>query len=219
MCLPQWILAQGTMFVSNVGQTPVGSAAIGSDAWIAQSFRTGTNAGGYALNSIQLLMNAGTASPGGFSVSVYNITGDPHTIGSSDSPQNSLGNFAGPDPAAGGLFTYSASSLELLPSTVYCVVATAASPVAQGAYNWSGASGVTGTIGPGDPWILPNLYWSSANGSTWTFIQRQYTFQLALSGAPVPEPSAFAFCAAALACLSLWRRLRAVRGGVRSGAD
>jgi hypothetical protein len=150
---PQIIQAQGTMFVSNVGQTPVGSAAIGSDAWIAQSFRTGTNAGGYALNSIQLLMNAGTASPGGFSVSVYNITGDPHTIGSSDSPQNSLGNFAGPDPAAGGLFTYSASSLELLPSTVYFVVATAASPVAQGAYNWGSVVetvGQNGTPGRAD---------------------------------------------------------------------
>ena len=206
ICLPQDLFGQG-MFVSNLGQTPVGSAPIGSDTWIAQTFLTGTNAAGYVLHSIQLLMNPATGSPNGFSLSVCDKTGDPHIFRTGDLPQNSLGSLAGVDPAAGGLFAYSTSNLELSPRTWYFVVATSASPVSQGAYNWSAASGVTGTQGPSDPWVLSNSYLSSANGSTWTETIRQYVFQLAINGTPVPEPSACGLCAAALACSGLWRRL------------
>ena len=101
----QRISAQGTLYVSNLGQGPTGSTAIGSDSWIAQVFVIGTNSGGYALNSIQLLMNPASGNPTDFSVSIY----------SSLSPIYDLGSLSGSGPAAGGIFTYTASGITLSP--------------------------------------------------------------------------------------------------------
>src|SRR5664280_720145 len=87
-----FVQAQGTLYVSNLGQTPTGSAAIGSDAWVAQTVFTGTNPGGYMLNSVHLLMNAASGTPSGFAVSIYSKTGDPYRFNiPGDSPQSSLG--------------------------------------------------------------------------------------------------------------------------------
>ena len=79
--------AQGTLYFSSLGQTPTGSAAIGSDSWIAQGFGTGTNTGGYILNSVQLLMDGASGGPNGFAISIYTKSGN--------SPQNNLGNLVG----------------------------------------------------------------------------------------------------------------------------
>jgi hypothetical protein len=43
--------AQGTLYASNLGQTSLGSLSVGSDAWIAQAFITGSDSGGYVLDS------------------------------------------------------------------------------------------------------------------------------------------------------------------------
>jgi hypothetical protein len=61
--------AQGTMtYVSNLDQSSVGSVAVGSNSWLTEVFRVGTNPGGYVLNSIQLAMTDAVGSPGGFQV-------------------------------------------------------------------------------------------------------------------------------------------------------
>src|SRR5271155_4572171 len=101
LLLPLVAEAQGSLYVSNLGQTPTGSAAIGSDSWIAQSIIAGTNADGYILNSIQLLMDPASGSPIGFNVSIYSsLSGEPY---------DNIGNLVGSDPSAGGIFTYTAS--------------------------------------------------------------------------------------------------------------
>jgi hypothetical protein len=51
----QQLQAQGTVYLSNIsngGHGGVGEANIGSDFWWAAPFLTGTNSGGYILNSI-----------------------------------------------------------------------------------------------------------------------------------------------------------------------
>src|SRR5438046_149607 len=90
--------AQGTIFLSNLGQAPVGNGAVGIDSWLAQPFGTGTNATGYVLNSVQLLMNPGVGSPSGFTAAIYSSPGN-------DPPVTLLGSLAGSDPAAGGVFS------------------------------------------------------------------------------------------------------------------
>ena len=67
----QVMQAQGNLYLSNLGETSSGSAAVASDAWLAEVFKTGTNPSGYVLNSVQLFMDAASGSPSGFSVSIY----------------------------------------------------------------------------------------------------------------------------------------------------
>jgi hypothetical protein len=174
--------AQGTLYVSNLGQTPTGSMAVGSDSWIAQEFFTGTNSGGYALNAVQLLMDAASGNPGGFAVSIYN-----NSISNPLSPASNIGSLSGPDPSTGGIFTYTVSGLALSPSTLYFVVVTAASSVAQGAYTWSAA-----TDGPQsgvNHWSIFGVYDTSADGLNWE-TYRNFDFQLGIYATAIPEPSA-----------------------------
>lgn len=174
---PSLVQAQGTLYVSNLGQTPTGSVAIGSNFWIAQVFVTGTNSGGYMLNSVQLLIDAASGNPSGFSASVYNFSGT--------GPGSNLGSLSGSDPSAGGVFSYTASGLTLSSSTVYFVVLTAATSVAQGAYNWS--AGIQYTFGS-NQWEIAPGYSSSSDGLTWTNYGRSDAFQLALYATPIPAP-------------------------------
>lgn len=186
----QTMRAQGTTYVSNLGQTPTGSAAVASDAWIAQTFLTGSNSSGYVLNSIQLLMGTASGNPSSFTVSLYSKSGDPGRFQiPGDTPQ-SVGSLTGSNPATGGLFTYTTSGFLLSPSAWYFVVVTAATPVAQGAYNWSAVN--SSTIGS-DGWKIDNSYFTSTNGSSWTFHPRENVFQLGINATAVPEPSSLVF--------------------------
>jgi hypothetical protein len=167
--------AQGTLQVSNLGQTPTGSATIGSDSWIAQDFGTLVNAPStYTLNSIQLLMNPALGNPSGFSVSIY----------SSLNPVDNLGSLSGSNPSAGGIYTYTSSGITLSAGVDYFVVVTAAAPVALGSYDWSASSGLTenGTL------YIDDAYFSSSDGSSWMGHGRQNVFQMAIFATAAPEP-------------------------------
>jgi len=201
LLLAQIASGQGTTYISNLGQPPIGSGAVGNDSWLAQPFTTGTNSFGYALDSVQLLMDAASGSPSGFTASIYSSPGN-------GAPGSNLGSLTGSDPAAGGLFSYAASGLVLSPGTYYFVVVTAATPIAQGAYQWSAADSF-GRIfkAPGDPWTIPDGYYSSTNGSSWTSQARQNIFQFAVNGTGVPEPTVYSLAALGLTLLGLrWRR-------------
>jgi hypothetical protein len=179
--LSQLSSAQGTLQVSNIGQVSTGSAPIGSDVWIAQLFYTGNNSGGYDLDSIQLLMDATSGSPGGFSVSIYGLNSNGSLL-----PGSNLGSLSGSDPAGGGIFTYTASGLMLSPSTFYFVVLTTATPIAQGAYNWSAVNSPT----INNDWEIYQDYCYSPNGLGWRSNSHQDVFQLAINATAIPEPSA-----------------------------
>ena len=193
-------LALGTLQVSSLGQTPVASAAIGSDSWIAQSFSVGSvNPAVYTLNAVQLLMNPASGNPARFSVSIYD------NPSSSFIPLNLLGTLTGPNPSTGGVFTYTSSGITLTTGTPYFVVVTALTPIAQGSYNWSAYQGSPTTSGT---WTIDDFYASSSNGSTWTSTSRQDIFQMALYTTPTPEPGTLALAGIGLACLSFRRRRR-----------
>jgi len=77
-----------------------------SNSWLATDFRTGTNVGGYLLNSVQLAMTDSSGSPSGFTVLLYTDIG---VIGAL--PGSSLGSLAGSlNPMAGGISTFSNDS-------------------------------------------------------------------------------------------------------------
>jgi len=56
LIVPACSKAQGTTYFSNLGNPSTSSIAVGSDSWNGASFVTGTNANGYTLRSVQLLM-------------------------------------------------------------------------------------------------------------------------------------------------------------------
>lgn len=132
--------AQGTTtFLSNIGQPPAGSLAVGSDSWIAGAFGVGTDASGYLLDSVKLGMASSTGSPSDFTVMLY-ANRSPAGI----NPGNSLGTFIGSlNPSTSGTYTYTATSgLMLSARGTYFIVVTAETPVTDGSYEWNYANAV-----------------------------------------------------------------------------
>lgn len=179
--------AQGTISISNLGQPTTNGAAIGKDSWIAQLFSTGANSQGYALNAVQLLLGASSGTPSGFAVSIYSWDGY--------SPFARIGTLGGNDPAGAGIYTYTATNLVLSPGN-YFVVVSGNSFVSQGAYTWSATDWQNGfTKDPNSLWQIDDIYYSSANGLTWTQYVRQSVFQLAIYATPIPESGTLALLA------------------------
>jgi len=190
LLIAQVTQAQGTTYVSNLGQPSINSVSVGSDSWIAMGFRTGTNAGGYDFNSAQLSMANATGKPSGYTVMLYSsiLKGDYF-------PENNLITLNGSlSPVTGGIFTYTpATSLTLSPNTGYFIVVTAGTMVANGAYQWSSANYMAYNQSGG--WEAPLSLWGidiyqSSNGSSWG--DSSIYPEFAINATAVPEPSLYA---------------------------
>lgn len=182
--------AQGTTYISNLGQSPINSSAVASDSWLALSFSTGTNTGGYLLDSIRLQMANATGGPTGFTAMLYSA------IGSQEfSPGNSLAALSGLSPIAGGTYGYfSATNLMLSPSTAYFIVLTAGTAVSDGVYEIADSNVFPLTYNPIGGWHAPlgathvDNYQSS-NGLSWGVFGSYPEFSI--NATAVPEPSAY----------------------------
>jgi len=187
---PQIIQAQGTIYLSNLGQPSTGSFAVGSDSWLAMYFFTGNNTGGYVLNSIQLAMTDASGTPNGFTVMLCGVGNQP----GGPVPGSSLGTLSGStDPATGGIFTYTpASNLTLSAGTSYYIVLTAGTAVANGAYAWSLAG--ANSYNPNGGWAViggvSTDFLHSSDGSSWNSISFSFP-QFAIDATAVPEPGIF----------------------------
>jgi len=187
----QNIKAQGTTYMSDLAQSSSGSNPIGSDSWFATGFSTGTNPGGYTLNSIQLSMTDATGNPSGFTVMLY----APHNSGSGvPVPGIILDTLNGSaNPATSGTYTYTpASSITLSPNTAYFLGITAGTTVATGAYEWSSTPSTA--YNPVDGWfeaIGPAGNQSqSSDGSSWdSGAATAHDWRLAINATAIPEPS------------------------------
>lgn len=166
--------AQGTTFLSNVADTPIGNRSIGSDSRWGQWFTTGTNIAGYSLNSVEIKMNPATGNPSGFNLSLYSIP----------LPNSLIGNLTGIEPSSSGVFSYSASGINLLPSHSYLLAASASSTLAEGSYNWSYAAEPQRL----NDWDIGNRY-RSTDGVNWLIDDRSTSFQFAINASVIPEPS------------------------------
>lgn len=177
------LAAQGTLYLSNIGESTSDSFPIASDSWAAAAFQTGENyPGGYLLNSIQLLMGGGSGSPSGFSISIYvpNRTELRGTL---------IGSLNGVNPSSSGVFAFTpVSEIHLLPLFSYEVVATADTSSTEGFYAWNRTTSHNYSTAN---W--PGSYGSSVSidGTSWTSTTPSYLFQFAVYATPlpVPEPS------------------------------
>lgn len=199
---PQITRAQGTFYLSNLGQSSTGSLAVGSNSWLATAFRTGNNAGGYVLDSIQIGMTDALGNPSDFAVMLYTFdTAAPI-------PGNSLGILNGSlNPVTGGIYAYTpTSNLTLLPNTYYYIVLTAGTAVASGSYNWSyvGAN----SYNPSAGWVGFGGVLPSSNGLSWPGGGYSVDPQYAITASAIPEPGVSSLLA--LGGLGfLWQRRKA----------
>ena len=182
---PQIIQAQGTIYLSNLGQPSASSMAVGSDSWLAALFRTGTNADGYALNSVQLGIADASGRPDSFTAMIFTGFSPVGAL-----PGNNIGTLNGStDPATGGSYTYTpVSNLMLSPSTYYFIVLTAGTAIASGAYEWSLASEYS--YNPSGGWSGGGFVMLSNDGSSWNPLSIVYP-QFAINATPIPEPGVF----------------------------
>jgi hypothetical protein len=183
---PQIIQAQGTTtYLSNLGQPSAGSLAVGSNSWVAAGIYTGTNPGGYVLNSIQLGMTDAAGNPSGFTAMLYN----PLSGGPPSGPGTRITALTGSsDPVIAGTYTYAApSTLTLSQNTEYFIVLTAGTAVATGAYEWS-LSGIN-SYNPTAGWSNLGGVWTSGNGSFLSWNSTSSFPQFAVNSTAVPEPS------------------------------
>jgi hypothetical protein len=198
---PQTVWCQGTLYVSSLDQPSAGSAEVGSDSWVAAWFRTGSNPGGYALDSLQLDMTPATGDPGGFTVQLYTAG----NYNGTEVPVSSLATLTGSsDPVTAGVYTYTASGLTLSSSSDYYVVLTAGTPVATGAYDWSFDNSTADTSGG---WSGSDYLLSSSDGSSWkpNFEDAQFS----LTATAVPEPDTLVLMGLPGGLFFVWRRWRA----------
>jgi hypothetical protein len=196
--LPTILNAQGTVYLSNLAEPTSGSAPVARDSWAAAFFRTGTNAAGYLVNSVQLLMSSGDGNPSGLVVSIYSYN--------NRFPVSSLGVLTGLDPVGGGTFLYSTPGIVLSSSTSYFLVLASATPIAQGSFAWNTAT--TGGYDSSEGWSIgfggTGLnYWKSADGINWVGGGSPASSpQFAINSTRAPEPSASGLLTLGLALLA-----------------
>jgi len=202
---PQIAWSQGTLCVSNLDQPSAGSAAVGSDSWLATQIFTGGNPGGYVFDSLQLAMTPATGNPSDFMVQLY--TSEQYAGGFA--PDSSLATLTGStDPVTSGLYTYNDSGLTLSPFSMYFIVVTAGTPVASGAYAWSYETASPATTSGG--WGGGG-YLQASDGIHWTTIPAQppYQPQFDVTATTVPEPDTLVLLGLPGVLFFAWRRWRA----------
>jgi hypothetical protein len=190
--IQQIIQAQEITYLSNLEQPSAGSLAIGSDSWVAGLFGTGNNADGYVLNSIQLGMGNASGNPSGFTVMVYSATRGSLT------PESNLGTLDGSaNPSTAGIYIYTPTTdVTLSRNTVYDIVLTSETAVANGAYEWSYGSHagnntynpIGGWNGSEDPSSAGGFLYTSTDGLSWN--EDGFNPQFAINATAIPEPSA-----------------------------
>jgi hypothetical protein len=158
---PTW--AQGTLYVSSLGLASSGGLSVGGDSWGAAEVYTGTNAGGYLLNSIQLALGDATGNPADFTAMIY---GGGNWPASSYLGSNICTLSGSLTPVSADTYTYSPTSdLVLSQRNTYFIVLTDGTPAIDGAFEWTVTSTYAPTLEGG--WGGARFLFSSSNGFDW----------------------------------------------------
>ena len=169
----------GTALVSNIGQDTSSAGLLGSSEW-GQSFTTGSNADGYNLSSVELVI-AGlptqTLTSSDLTVAIWSATNANPPL-----PDSALHTLGSPGSFAIGIASFSASSVTLDPTTTYFVHLS----------NTSGQNvSVDRTVstaedsGGAQGWSIGNARYYRARGTTDAFESSNNSLKLAVKGSAV----------------------------------
>jgi hypothetical protein len=206
LLVSQLLQAQGTPYLSSLDQAPTGSFAVGNDSWLATDFFTGTNAEGYLLDSVQLALTNASGSPSSFTAMIYSVVFTSGAV-----PGTNLATLTGSlSPISAGIYTYApGSGLTLSPNTLYYLVLTAGTTVANGAYEWDWVYPST-SYNPNGNWEGGGYEFRSSSGSlgSWGHLGEYYP-QYAITATAIPEPGVLGLLGLGGLCL-LWHRRKAM---------
>jgi hypothetical protein len=193
-------------YLANIGSSSDAGYLI-ADYLYAQSFITGPNSGGYALNSISMMQGGRSVGATGFSLSVFNDNGG--------GPGASLGVLSGDSDPGLGLFTYTSPGLTLSPSTTYWLVAAATSSGDSG-YTWNMTWQRTGYTSLGG-WSIDIAGNSQAyRNRTWNYWDVRSSegglMQFSIDAGVVPEPSSIGLLFLGVVLLGTRKYSRALFG-------
>lgn len=188
------VQAQGTIYISNQGESGAGYA-IGN---YYQSFQTGTATGGYDLNAITLLMGDWLGNASGFTVALYNDAGG--------QPGVSLGTLSGSNnPMNAGQYNYTASGLVFAPASTYWVGTSMTATQPLGGYAWQFTS--SQNYASNDGWSIS----TSVGGSS---LGNGDMLQFGVTATGIPEPTALSLGMLGAVVLRRMLRLRKTVGGL-----
>lgn len=176
--------AQGTLYLSNLGEAVYGGETPSTNLWFAHAFTTGVNSGGYSLDAVQLLINFGSPLATSFTVSVRGNSG------TGSGPGAQMGVLSGPVPTTNGVFSYSAANISLAPVTTYWVAVTADNPDRIGT-RWSDTTS-TNYASIGGWQLATDNGMVSLDGINWSARAGTSPSQFAITATAIPEPSVVA---------------------------
>jgi hypothetical protein len=186
--VPQIVLSQGTLYLSNLGESGTGFSVGGGN----QSFETGVASNGYVLNSVTLLMGEWLGNASNFNVSIYSDnSGQAGTLLGALNGNN--------DPETAGQYIYTASGIILNSTTPYWIVASCDTgspvpPFPPGGYAWQITHSPNYVSASG--WSIDTSGNSSSAGSG-------LLLQFSVNATPVPEPDSFIFWGLGIAAILL----------------
>lgn len=187
LALPALLLAQGTLYFSNLSQ-PVSGYLIGNGA---QPFTTGLASNGYILNSVTILMGNWLGGASNFVVSICDDN--------NGQPGTSLGTLSGnSDPESAGQYIYSAQGILFTASSIYWIVgssdvAPSSGLFPPGGYVWQLTSSSAYTSSDG---------WSISTVNSMGILCLQFS----INATPTPEPCAFALVGLAIGLMLVMGR-------------
>lgn len=185
--IPELSPAQGVVYLNNTGNTVAGYWAMGRDASaVGAEFQTGSNEGGYAVNTLQLLFGTPTGNP---QLTTFTIE---LCADNSGAPGSVIYYFdPGQNPLAAGLNTFTATPNTLFPnndglsanSDYWLLILVTGGQLGPDAYNLSFTTD-TAIVSP-DGWMNVGNIASSQGGLP----------MFTLDATAVPEPSSFTLLA------------------------
>ena len=160
-----------TTFVSNMDETPshdhlIGTSLLTTNFSYANAFTTGSNAGGYTLNSVTAKFNGKTGSPGAISAKIYSSAMQDGYA----KPNAALVTLTGNNPDAAGDYTFTCPSNDggctLSASATYHLAFETTASAAGNNYKWRATSSDDQTSSYG--WTIADSVSNKGGAGSWT---------------------------------------------------
>jgi len=206
---------RAAVVLSNLGQPNNGYDTVTylsgppvSESRLGAVFTTGSNPGGYLLESVSISLVGQFAASGNFTVSIYSsVSGAPGSL------LATLAGDAQPSPGTGVTrdYSYAASGLSLAASTSYWVVNSVSGGV-TGSYTWNIANSANLDFSA-TGWSLGSSYalFNPPDSPDWV-VTGGDPYKLSIEATAVPEPAEYALLSGlGLAGVVFLRRRRAAR--------